>query len=302
MNPRLSFLALSLLLALPVLAATPIDQTRPLAADGSLRIENLKGEVVVRTWDRAQVHVTGSLGEGVEKLEIGPGGDSLAIEVKYPRNGGGWFGGNKSEPSRIEVRMPAGASLVVDVVSAHVDIDGLAGSPRLDVDSVSGDVRLRSSRVGEARFDLVSGDLEGELDSGDISVDTVSGDVRLSGRSGGELGVDSVSGDAELQFDRLRRAVMDSVSGNLSLRTALAPSGRISADTVSGGVQLRLPADTSARLSVETFSGGISSPVGTVKREKYGPGASLEAQLGAGDGELKLVTFSGGVRLYLEDK
>jgi len=301
MIPRLSFLAASLLFALPALAATPIDQTRPLSLDGSLRIENLMGEVVVRTWDKPQVHVTGSLGEGVEKLEIGQGGDSLAIEVKYPRNDGGWFGGNKSEPSRIEVRMPAGASLVVDVVSAQVDIEGLA-SPRLVVDSVSGDVRLRATRAAEARFDLVSGDLEGDLDSADISVDTVSGDVRLSGRGGGELGVDSVSGDTELEYDSLRRAIMDSVSGDVSLRTALAPSGRISADTVSGGVQLRLPADTSARLSVETFSGSISSPVGKVKTEKYGPGATLDAQLGAGDGELKLVTFSGGVRLYLEDK
>src|SRR5690606_34921199 len=142
---------------------------------------------------------------------------------------------------------------------------------------------------------------EAELDSEDISVDTVSGDVRLSGRGGGELGVDTVSGDADLAFQSLRRVVMDSVSGDLELRTGLAPSGRISADTVSGGVRLRLPADTSARLSVETFSGGISSPVGDVKTEKYGPGKTLEARLGSGEGEVRLVTFSGGVRISLDD-
>ena len=301
MLPRLTCLTASLLLALPALAATPIDQTRPLAADGSLRIENIKGQVVVRTWDRPEVHVTGSLGEGVEKLEIGPGGDSLSIKVKYPNSGGGWFGsGNRSEPSRIEVRMPAGASLDVDVVSAEVDLEGLAGR-RLAVDSVSGSVQVRASRSGEARFDLVSGDLEAELDSEDISVDTVSGDVRLSGRGGGELGVDTVSGDAELAFQSLRRVVMDSVSGDLELRTGLAPSGRISADTVRGGVRLRLPADTSARLSVETFSGGISSPVGDVKTEKYGPGKTLEARLGSGKGEVRLVTFSGNVRISFDD-
>lgn len=301
MLPRLTCLTASLLLALPALAATPIDQTRPLAADGSLRIENIKGQVVVRTWDRPEVHVTGSLGEGVEKLEIGPGGDSLSIKVKYPNSGGGWFGsGNRSEPSRIEVRMPAGASLDVDVVSAEVDLEGLAGR-RLAVDSVSGSVQVRASRSGEARFDLVSGDLEAELDSEDISVDTVSGDVRLSGRGGGELGVDTVSGDADLAFQSLRRVVMDSVSGDLELRTGLAPSGRISADTVSGGVRLRLPADTSARLSVETFSGGISSPVGDVKTEKYGPGKTLEARLGSGKGEVRLVTFSGSVRISFDD-
>ncbi|GGA68037.1 hypothetical protein GCM10011521_02710 [Arenimonas soli] len=301
MFTRLTCLAVSLLWALPALAATPIDQTRPLAADGSLRIENIKGQVLVQTWDRPEVHVTGSLGDGVEKLEIGPGGDSLSIKVKYPNSGGGWFGGgNRSEPSRIEVRMPAGASLDIDVVSAQVDVRGHAGR-RLVVDSVSGGVRVRDSRSGEARFDLVSGDLQAELDSDDISVDTVSGDIRLSGRGGGELGVDTVSGDAELAFESLRRVVMDSVSGDLELRTGLAPSGRISADTVSGGVRLRLPADTSARLSVETFSGGVSSPVGDVKTEKYGPGKTLDARLGAGEGEVRLVTFSGDVRISLDD-
>ncbi|GAB2661507.1 DUF4097 family beta strand repeat-containing protein [Arenimonas aestuarii] len=298
---RPTCLAVSLLLALPALAATPIDQTRPLAADGSLRIENVKGQVLVRTWDRPEVHITGSLGDGVEKLEVGPGGDSLTIEVKYP-NSGGWFGGgNRSEPSRIEVRMPAGASLDVDVVSARVDVEGLEGAKRLAVDSVSGSVEVRASRAGEARFDLVSGSLEAELDSDDISVDTVSGGVRLSGRGGGELGVDTVSGDADLAFESLRRVVMDSVSGDMTLRTALAPAGRISADTVSGGVRLRLPADTSARLSVETFSGGISSPVGEVKTEKYGPGKTLEARLGGGEGEVRLATFSGSVRITLDD-
>ncbi|WP_374603644.1 DUF4097 domain-containing protein [Arenimonas sp.] len=300
MLPRLTCLAGSLLLALPALAATPIDQTRPLSADGSVRVENLKGEVVVRTWDRPEVRVTGSLGEGVEKLDIGPGGDSLSISVKYPRSGGWFGGGERSEPSRIEVRMPAGASLDVDVVSADVDVEGLAGR-RLAVDSVSGGVRVRASRPGEARFDLVSGDLQGELDSPDIAVDTVSGDVRLSGRGGGELGVDTVSGDASLVFDSLRRVVMDSVSGDLALQAALAPGGRIGADTVSGGVRLRLPADSSARLSVETFSGGISSPVGEVKTEKYGPGKSLEARVGGGDGDVRLVTFSGDVRIELDD-
>jgi DUF4097 and DUF4098 domain-containing protein YvlB len=189
----------------------------------------------------------------------------------------------------------------VDVVSAEVTIEGVAGR-RLGVDSVSGGVRVRSSRPGEASFDLVSGDLEAELDSQDISVDTVSGDIRLSGGQGRELNVDTVSGDAEMVFRSVRSVVMDSVSGDLELQAGLAPSGRISADTVSGGVRLRLPAGTSARLSVETFSGGISSPVGDVKTEEYGPGKTLEARLGEGDGDIRLVTFSGGVRVVVDDK
>lgn len=294
------FVLAAALAAAPALAGTPIDQTRPLAADGSLSIENIKGEIIVSTWDRPEVRITGELGEGVEKLEVGGSAQSLSIEVKYPRNGGGWFGGNRSEPSRIEVRMPAGAALDVDAVSARVDITGLA-SRRLAVDSVSGDVTVRDSRADEARFDLVSGDIEAQLDSADISIDTVSGEVRLESRRGGELALDTVSGDADLRLGEVRRAVMDSVSGNVVLEARLAPGGRIGADTVSGSVRLRLPADTSARLSMESFSGGLSSPVGELKTEKYGPGKSLESRLGDGDGEIRLVTFSGDARVQLSD-
>ena len=38
MFTRMTCLAASLLLALPAFAATPIDQTRPLAADGRVRV------------------------------------------------------------------------------------------------------------------------------------------------------------------------------------------------------------------------------------------------------------------------
>lgn len=301
MYPRV-ILATGLLLALPAFAGTPIDETRPLAADGRVSVDNLKGEIVVSTWDRPEVRVTGTLGEGVDKFSISGSGSSLSIEVKYPNNNGGWFfGGSKSEPSRIEVRMPAAASLDVDSVSARVDITGLAGG-RLSVDSVSGEVRVRDSRVAEARFDNVSGDIDAELDSPDINIDTVSGDVRVQGAGGGSLGLDTVSGESELVLGELDRVSMDTVSGDIELSTRLAPGGRIGADSVSGSLRLRLAPDTSASLAIETFSGGISSPVGEVQTERYGPGKRLQARLGDGDGTIRLEAFSGDVRVELTNK
>ena len=44
-------LALACTLAMPVHAATPIDQTRPLDANGRVEVDNLKGRVEVRGWD-----------------------------------------------------------------------------------------------------------------------------------------------------------------------------------------------------------------------------------------------------------
>lgn len=301
MTPRPLVLA-ALLASAPAFAGTPINETRPLPAGGQVSIDNLKGQVIVRAWDRPEVRITGTLGEGVEKLEIDADGDDLDIRVRYPSNNGGWFGGgDRSEPSTLEVSIPAAAALSVDTVSAGVDVTGVRG-PRLVVDSVSGDVVVRAARVGEASFDNVSGSVDAQVESADIGVDSVSGDIRVQGGLGGRVRIDTVSGDAELELGPVGTLTLSSVSGDLGVAAGLAPGGNISADSVSGGIRVALPADASARIQVETFSGGISSPVGEVQTEKYGPGKSLQARLGQGDGLVRLESFSGNVRISVGAK
>lgn len=295
--------ALLVAAAAPAIAATPIQQVRPLSAQGSVSIDNLKGRIVVRTWDRAEVGITGSLGEGVEKLVVEGTPDDLRIQVRYPSGGGSWFGwgGNRGggEPSVIEVSVPSRAGVKVESVSADVDVAGVAGR-RLAVDTVSGSVVVRKSRPGEASIDSVSGTVDLELETANLGVDSVSGDVRVTGRVTGMVAIETVSGDADVAAGRLDRLTISSVSGDSRIRAALAPGGRIDGDSVSGGLTLVLPADTSARLRVETFSGDIRSPSGRVQTEQYGPGKHLETRLGQGSGEIRLEAFSGDVRVDFE--
>jgi hypothetical protein len=61
-----------------------------------------------------------------------------------------------------------------------------------------------------------------------------------------------------------------------------------------------MPRATSARVHAESFSGDIDSPAGKVHREEHGPGKSLEATLGTGQGRIELESFSGDVRLQLD--
>lgn len=292
--------ALLLLTSAPALAATPINQVRPLSATGSVSIDNMKGRVVVRTWDRAEVRITGSLGEGVEKLLVEGTADDLRIQVRNPSGGGGWFGwggnGGQAQASVIEVSMPVGASLDVETVSAGVDITGTAGRT-LALETVSGDVVVRGARPAGATVETVSGDADLELQTASIAVDSVSGDIRIRGKVSGAVSIETVSGDAELTVGRVQQLDISSVSGDSRVTASLAPGGRIGTESVSGGLVLALPADTSARLRVETFSGGISSPVGKVQTEQYGPGKSLDARLGPGAGDIRLESFSGDVRI-----
>ena len=286
-----------MLLAAPlwVLASTPIDQTQALNADGRVSIENLKGSVQVRTWERAEVHIGGSLGDGVKQLQVEGNANSLRIKVDNP-DSGRWFGNKRSEPSDLVVTVPATAEVEVEVVSADVDVAGVAGR-RLSVDSVSGRINAQG-KPARAELRSVSGDVEATLQSPRLKAESVSGDVRVNGTTSGEIALETVSGDIHLEAGTVKQLSMESVSGSVEAQVqTLAPDGRINGETLSGRLTLSLPATTSAAVHISTFSGAIRSDVGKVVREEYGPGASLEARLGEGNGKIELESFSGSVRL-----
>ncbi len=277
----------------PAWAATPIDQVRPLDPRGRVEIDNLKGRVEVRAWDRQEVRVTGSLGDGVEKLVIEGDRDELRIEVKYPNRP------RNTEPTMLVVQVPLQAELEIETVSADIDVHGVA--PReLSLQSVSGDI-VANGAPRRASVESVSGDVNLTFNSSEIEASTVSGDLVVAGRLTGEASVETVSGD--LRFDsrgeRLRKFSAGSVSGNIAARLALAEAGEIRMESVSGDLGLDVPKALSAEVSGESFSGDLSAPGAKIQREDFGPGSSFHQRYGDGKGEIRLETFSGDARLRL---
>ena len=288
-----STLALACLAALPALAGTPIDQTRPLDPRGRVEIENLKGRVEVRAWDRQEVKVTGTLGDGVEKFSLEGDRRSLRIEVKYPSRSG------RTEPTVLIVQVPMLADLEIETVSADIDVHGIA-SRELSLESVSGDI-VANGAPREARVESVSGDVRLVLNSADVSVDTVSGELSLQGRLNGEVSMESVSGNLRLDNlgERMRSLSAGTVSGDMDLKLALQDGGEIRTESVSGDLLLRLPRDVSCEVSGESFSGELSAPGAKIEREEFGPGSSFHTRYGAGKGDVRIETFSGDATLRL---
>ncbi|MFT4196713.1 MAG: DUF4097 family beta strand repeat-containing protein [Pseudoxanthomonas sp.] len=294
---RLATLLLCLSAAAGARAGTPVDQTRPLDPRGKVEIDNLKGRIQVRAWDRPEVHIAGTLGEGVEKLEVEGDARSLEIKVKYPQSR--WGGGN-SGPSTLEVMVPVRASLEIDSVSAKVDVSGTGGG-ELQIDTVSGDV-VAAAAPSKAQVETVSGTQRLTLNSGEVSSSTVSGDIVLRGRLDGEIKLGTVSGDIDLAVLERRPRQLDtnSVSGDTRVATALATNAEVGMTSVSGDLRLSLPRDVSARVSAESFSGELSAPDAQVKRPAHGPGANLEHTYGNGEAKVRLETFSGDASVQLD--
>ncbi|MDH5830020.1 DUF4097 family beta strand repeat-containing protein [Luteimonas sp. M1R5S18] len=278
----------------PAFAATPIDETRPLDARGQLEISNVKGRIEVRAWDREEVHITGSLGDGVERLQVEGDRKSLEVKVRYPRNS------RDTEPTTLVLQVPRQVELEVDGVAVEIDVNGVAGRS-LDIESVSGDV-VAVGAPREADISSVSGNLQLNLNSNNVEAESVSGNIALRGRIEGEISAETVSGDIRIDTrgQAARRLSTSTVSGSASYTGGLAPGGRISAESVSGDIRLALPASVSARVSAESFSGDLRAPGVRIDKPKYGPGSSFEHTFGDGAGEIRMETFSGSAELVLE--
>ncbi len=279
-------------------ATTPIDQTRSLDPTGRVDISNLKGRIQVRAWDRAEVKISGTLGDGVEKLLVEGDSQHLVVKVQYPKNSG--WGDKKSEPTDLQLTVPLRAELDIDSVSADVDVSGVAAA-KLSIESISGNVVVAAA-PSAVSVESVSGDLRLTVNSADVEAQSVSGNIVLRGRMNGEISTETVSGniDVAVNGESVREFSASTVSGNADLRTALAPKGEIKLESVSGDLILVLPRNVSAQVRGESFSGDLKATGAKIIKPEHGPGSSFNTRYGNGDGEISIETFSGSAELRLE--
>ncbi len=276
-------------------SAQALNQTWQIANDATVEVHNVRGSVVVSAGDAGQATLTGELGAG-SRLVIDGGAQHLELRVDSDKDHG-WFGSHgPGSDTNLTLKVPAGVSLRLQLVSADGKVSGIEGKS-LNVGCVSGRLTIESGSP-QVDVDCVSGDVGFHATRADhgfrTHLQTVSGDIQLTGASG-SVKLETVSGRARAEGKELQEFEAGSVSGDVELVAALGKHGRVQAQTMSGEVRTELPGDVSARIEAETFSGRIRSDFGPVKKPEYGPGSSLDARVGDGDAQISVKSFSGNV-------
>jgi len=141
-------------------------------------------------------------------------------------------------------------------ISGDIHLRGAA--PRATLSVISGDVRLRDF-AGGATISTVSGTLRiADASLGVLDIDSVSGDVRIAGAPAHHAlwNIESLGGDIDLALPSLDRIAIvgNSFAGSIGHPVATAQRG-------SAGTGKRLefrPARREARVRFETFSGDVN--------------------------------------------
>jgi DUF4097 and DUF4098 domain-containing protein YvlB len=282
-------LAALTLVSCTALAEQEIDRRAPAGAQGEVEVDNVSGTVSVSGWDRNEVHVSGTLGDGVERLDFESSGNRTVIKVVMKNRG------RHHDDTELSIRVPRGSLLNVNTVSAELSVVGVTGEQRLQ--TVSGDISTSISKA-DAEISTVSGSvsLRGDGSPTNLSVTTVSGDARLM-KVGGDVRANSVSGSVEVSMNEIKRARAQTTSGDLALSGKLAADARVDAESISGELNLDLLGTPNAYFDIESFSGEIENCFGPKpeRTDKYGPGTELHFKSGNGSGRVRLQTLSGSI-------
>ncbi len=269
-------------------AALLIQQTdTTVALEGATRLdlESLRGEVVIRTWDRDAVQIRADHPSS-RSIDIRRRGRTLGIEVDVERGLG------LAGAVDFQLTVPRGLDLSLEGMALEVDIQDTEG--QVEVNTIHGGIHVRGGR-GSITLESVNGEIVVEGAQGSLDVTGVAGGVTLRNCSG-NIVVESVGGSLTLEGITSRDVEAGTVGGTLLYSGSIEDGGTYTFGTHGGQIQLFLPPGINARVDAVTLAGNI--------RVDY-PGAPSEPTRGRGipglnEKELSFELGTGSARLEVE--
>ena len=272
-------------------AAQPVSETFPVGPGAEVDIDVLSGTVTILAGSAGVVEVTGTLGDGVESLEIDGDEDGVYIEVEYDEH----YHGKQQVDTDLTIRVPAGSILSVETVSASISVDGVSGE--LDLESVSGNVDV-ATMPAALDVETVSGNISVASAPADSDLSSVNGKIEIQA-VGGSIDVENVSGKTIIHGGVIDDGDLESVSGNITCHASPGADGSLDIETMSGVITLVINSTLVASFDLSTFSGSIQNEIGPEPKRtsKYTPGKELYFNTGSGGPNISLESFSGSIKL-----
>lgn len=277
-------------------ASALVQQTDTiLNADGARRLEldNFRGEVVVRTWDRDAVQIQADHPSN-RYVEINKRGSTIQIEVEAERGMG------LTGSVDFQLTVPREMDLSIEGMAIEVDIEGAGGD--VDVNTVHGSITLSGGR-GKISLESVNGSISVDGAEGDLDVTGVAGGVDLRSCTG-DIKVEAVGGSVTLEGIRSGDVEVGTVGGTLRFEGTIQDGGIYNFGTHGGPIWLYLPVDMNAQVDAVTLAGGMevdfpgapSEPT----RNRGIPGLNEKEiifQVGDGSARIEVETFGGTIHI-----
>jgi Putative adhesin len=290
MSPHRSLAGLLALLAATAVGAQQKFERRHAATkDVYVRVNGAFGSLRVTTWAHDSVAIVGDVPRGTRIDGGASEAPSKGIKYYFESTSGGPATG------RIELQVPAGATVWAKAANAVIDVSGVTGG--LDLNIIGGSVSVAGT-PRELNVESMDGAVTITGSPGWMRVKTATGHISVNGSSP-DAGFTTVGGTVAITHGDYERVRIESVTGNVSFAGTLRRAGSLTIDSHSGTIDLVLPAKASVDIEATTIAGTILNSV-TARRPtpgREGRGEELSLGLGIGDARATLRSFKGNIRL-----
>jgi DUF4097 and DUF4098 domain-containing protein YvlB len=278
----LTTLVMAAMLTAPALPQT--DTVVPVREGAELIVELLRGEVVVRTWNRNEVRVEADHEED-DWVDIEHSDRLVQIEV----------GSRYGPPDDIDmaITIPTWMDIAIEGAFVEVDLEGVGGE--VAVETAHGEVRLVGGR-DFIKLYSVQGEVECRNASGRIQIGSVNGGVQLIDATG-DISAETVNGELEMSGITSTTVDATAVNGEIFYEGTITDGGRYVFNSHNGDVTVAVPEGTNASVWVSTYNGDFETDFPVTLRETRAQGKRLNFTLGSGGARLELNTFGGDIHL-----
>jgi len=281
-RPVLRLLAALLLPAAILWAADDgrLEKTFDTIREPRISLNNLKGNVLVRGWDKAQVHVIYAVNSPRVEVDseilptTGPAEkihfDTHLLDPSLP---------SEEQVADYTLDVPAGATLEIRNPQGQTRVEGMQADATLQ--SVGGDISIRDY-------------------SGHLNVHSVAGNIEVI-RLTGNVDAYTVTGNLHFVSPTASRLHGSTTSGRILFEGDFADHGDYILSAYSGDVDVVCPISASYELSAKTLKGKVFNTMPmTHRRESASPLGASNSLLGthnAGKATLELTSFSGNIHI-----
>jgi hypothetical protein len=256
-----------------------VEKTFKTTENPRISLSNLKGTIVVRGWDKSEVHavcLTTSPRVEIDCDQMPAAGEAEKVHFATHLLGEGTGDQNQSADYTLEV--PVGSSLDIH------DPDGA-----ITVQRVSGDQWIESVKASVSVSD----------GAGHVSVRSLNGDIDLI-RPTGRIEASSVMGTLRFKGSASPMVRAHTTgSGRIIFEGSFVPSGDYVLSSYQGDVEISCPASDSFELRARTVHGKVNNEL-QLNRKNHVPfsyGSGLFGVHNQGDATVELSSYNGTIHL-----
>jgi DUF4097 and DUF4098 domain-containing protein YvlB len=284
MNSGVKVVGALLLIPAGLLMAQSSAQTEKnivTTATPRVSISNLAGKVMVRGWDRLQVHVAYTIVSpkvAVDTEQVPSKGPAEKVHLtSYVTDRSGSV---QNPVVDYIVQVPSGASLEIHDPQGKVEINSIKGDT--SVNSLGGGISVADS-------------------AGHLSIRSVGGNIEII-RPSGRVEAYSINGDLRFVSPTSNRLRGTTTSGTIIYEGDFAPGGDYILSDYSGDITVLCPSTSSFELDAKTVRGKLDNqfqlvPQGPARRSFLPAGNSIFGTQGSGQATLEVTSFSGTIHI-----